>query len=374
MIGDDSTGAAEAIGGAGLLLVPLAILVTVVALGFSFNRMAPRVAESSGAVLGEFLLSWVVTPAVMLAVLTGLGLLVWRSGGGTLPGVYVLPLGFAAAVLVASFVTQLDATAELTPVAFAAGAGGIRRGPARAAELAPTKPERLWPLLAAAVPFGVMAAPVVLSTASFTGYARIVDIAHQLQIGAHLASEGRAIPLVDSSAERSWGRRSVGYPGGWQSALASFEPLGPMQLDVPALPRDHRRGDRAGRVRAAGACPRGRAARPGQGAIAAQGNVLFAYGGTRGCKELAAASHRARGRPGLRAPHRGGAVARARADRGGARRLLLRAQPGGGPLAGRAGRGVRSAAGGAPAPRRRLRLSCARRRRPWQLQRSRSPP
>lgn len=46
VIGDDSTGAAEAIGGAGLLLVPLAILVAVVALGFwTFNRMAPRVAE-----------------------------------------------------------------------------------------------------------------------------------------------------------------------------------------------------------------------------------------------------------------------------------------------------------------------------------------
>jgi len=46
VLGDSSMGPAKAIGGEALLLIPLAILLAVVALGFvTFNRMAPRVAE-----------------------------------------------------------------------------------------------------------------------------------------------------------------------------------------------------------------------------------------------------------------------------------------------------------------------------------------
>ena len=46
ILGDQTVGAADAIGGAGGLLVPLGILLAVAVLGFqTFNRMAPRVAE-----------------------------------------------------------------------------------------------------------------------------------------------------------------------------------------------------------------------------------------------------------------------------------------------------------------------------------------
>lgn len=46
VLGPESAGVVEAIGGAGWLLVPLAIVVALVAVGFwTFNRMAPRVAE-----------------------------------------------------------------------------------------------------------------------------------------------------------------------------------------------------------------------------------------------------------------------------------------------------------------------------------------
>jgi ABC-2 type transport system permease protein len=46
VLGPETASAAEAIGGGGLLLIPLGLLLALIAIGFTvFNRMAPRVAE-----------------------------------------------------------------------------------------------------------------------------------------------------------------------------------------------------------------------------------------------------------------------------------------------------------------------------------------
>src|SRR5437763_12319373 len=70
--------------------------------------------------LGLLVLSWVLAPAVMLLTAWGCGLLVWRAGGGVLPGSYVLPLGFALVVVAGAFLTAYGSIARLAGFALVA--------------------------------------------------------------------------------------------------------------------------------------------------------------------------------------------------------------------------------------------------------------
>src|SRR5919109_1187646 len=101
--------------------------------------------------LGLFLLAWVVAPLLMLAVSLGLGLLVRSIAGGGASGVFVLPVGFAAALVIGSLFTQWGATAELTPVALVlpAVAGLLIGGRSLRHELRPSA----WPAVAALAGF-----------------------------------------------------------------------------------------------------------------------------------------------------------------------------------------------------------------------------
>ncbi|MEJ7893771.1 MAG: hypothetical protein WKF94_14150 [Solirubrobacteraceae bacterium] len=79
-------------------------------------------------------LLWVVAPLVLLALITGTGLLVERAGGHRLPGPLVLVIGFTGVVCVSQATTRFGATAPLTPfvvvaVAVAGFVVGRRRAP-----------------------------------------------------------------------------------------------------------------------------------------------------------------------------------------------------------------------------------------------------
>src|SRR4051812_50094680 len=93
--------------------------------------------------MADFLLSWLLVPALLCVLSLGCGLLgAWaaeRPGaprGEPFPGVLILPIGFAAVVVIASLVTTWKATAPLAGVAPLAGAVaglvvGRRRGVGR---------------------------------------------------------------------------------------------------------------------------------------------------------------------------------------------------------------------------------------------------
>jgi hypothetical protein len=244
---------------------------------------------------GLFLIAWVVTPVLALVVSLGCGLLVRRAADGALPDIFVLPVGFALTIAIGALLTSMNATAELVgPVcALLAVVGLVLER--RVLRLPKLGPDWVWPVLAAGAAFAVVAAPVVLSgVASFTGYSRIVDIAHQFDFSAYLATQGRDLPAVTDSSylEMATKTLAIGYPGGWQGTLGGFarltgtdlawiyQPLLSVTAAMLALSLYGLLG-RAIESRPLRAVAAGAAAQP---------NVLYAYGVVGGFKELAAAS------------------------------------------------------------------------------------
>ncbi len=179
-----------------------------------------------------FVLSWLVYPLLVLALSLGIGLLVRRvAGPEALPGVLLLPVGLAGVVAVSVFPTQLTATAPFTGVAVlvVAVVGFVV---ARRQVLGLVRPTRewLWPAVAALLPAGAIAAPVLLTgQAGMTGYARITDLAHQLKFTEWITTMGRVVPAesaIDSSyLETVFKMTSIGYPGGSQAALGGTSSL-----------------------------------------------------------------------------------------------------------------------------------------------------
>ena len=264
--------------------------------------------------VGLFLVSWLLAPALILALTWGCGLFVHRTSGRTLRAVYVLPVGFALIVLVGGFLTSWDATAELTgPVLVMVALAGFAlawRG--RPRSLVPRR-ELVWPLLAAAVPFAVVAAPVVLTgMPGFTGYGRIVDIGHQFDFAAYISSDGRSLPAVNDSAYTELVGKLVssGYPGGWQGSLGGLSQLLGVDLAWIYQPFLAVTAAMAG-LSVYGLTANVISSRPLRGiagAVAAQPNVLYAYGVVGGCKEFASATLilLTAGLLGELRPHRGG--------------------------------------------------------------------
>jgi hypothetical protein len=242
-----------------------------------------------------FLLSWLVFPLLVAVLSLGIGLMVRRVAAlPELAGALLLPVGFAGVMTISGYTTQLDVTAELTGAAIAvvALAGFVV---ARRELLAMVRPARawLWPGLAAALPAGAVAAPVVLTgNAGLTGYGRIVDIGHQLKFTEHITSAGHQMPtVIDSSyLETVFKMTSVGYPSGSQAALGgtsdllgldpvwAYQPLLALFAAVLGLSLYVLLG------RAISSAP-WRAVAAG---VAAQPTILYSYALNGGVKELAA--------------------------------------------------------------------------------------
>ena len=243
-----------------------------------------------------FLLSYLLAPALMLACCLGGGLLIRRATGGTLPAVCVLPLGYAAMVATGAFLTTWDATAELAGPAFVLlGLAGLvveRRH--LHVSLRPAA-RWAWAAGAAASAYAVVIAPALLSgRATFTGYGRIVDIAHQFDFAQYLVTEGRVRPTARDTSylEVVTKTLDIGYPGGAQSTFGGFASV--LATDLAWVYQSFLALSAAMTALAVFALLRGAVRSPAMralaGGVAAQANVTIGYGLVGGFKELVSAA------------------------------------------------------------------------------------
>jgi hypothetical protein len=143
----------------------------------------------------SLILPWVLFPLVLAAIGAGWGILVELAAGARVNNALVVPLGLAAAIVVAGILTAFSGTARAaTPVVAVGAVAGLvvwararllaRRAPAGEGELAGAGsagvrrsplPGR-WALLAALGAFLIYGAPVLLSgEATFTGFLKLDD-------------------------------------------------------------------------------------------------------------------------------------------------------------------------------------------------------
>lgn len=168
------------------------------------------------------LVAWVVYPVVLALLCAGLGLLVDLLSGRRLPGTLLLPVGFAAMVVVGEFTTATETTAPLTVplVLFLAVLGAGLSWPWRFG-----RPDGL--VLAAALGvFAIFAAPVVFSGApTFPGYIKLDDTATWLAMTDRVMDHGRSLDGLDPSSYRATLEFNLagGYP------IGIFIPFGTAQ-------------------------------------------------------------------------------------------------------------------------------------------------
>ncbi len=164
--------------------------------------------------------SWIIFPALMLAVCIGVGLLTEALAGRRMPGVLLAPLGIASVTVVGLATTAFPATASLTaPLCALLAVAGFVIAIRQRRNLRPDP----WPTGLALGVFAVFAAPVVLSgEATFAGYIKLDDTATWFAITDRLMEHGRDIAdLPPSSYEATLDFNVAGwYP------VAPFIPFG----------------------------------------------------------------------------------------------------------------------------------------------------
>ncbi len=137
----------------------------------------------------SLILSWVLFPLVLAAIGLGWGALVERAAGKQVDGALLLPLGLAAALVVAGTLTAFSATAPAAVPLTALGAiAGL--------PFAWRERRRLnrWPLFAALGVLLAYGAPVILSgQATFLGFVRLDDTATWLNVIDHVMSHSRSV-------------------------------------------------------------------------------------------------------------------------------------------------------------------------------------
>lgn len=159
------------------------------------------------------LIAWVLFPLVLGTVSLGCGLLVEAASGIRLRGALLLPIGFAAIVVIAQLVTLSASTARFAPwmVAAVALAGLLITRPWR-----DRKPD-WWPAAVGVGTFAVYAAPIVLSgSATFAGWIKLDDGATWLAMTDRLMTHGRSLAGLPVATHRLVleGYLGSGYPVG----------------------------------------------------------------------------------------------------------------------------------------------------------------
>src|SRR4051812_25050989 len=140
--------------------------------------------------MSGLLVAWVAFPLVMAALSAGCGQVVQVATGRRIPGVLLLPTGFATVVVTAQLMTMSSSTARLaTPAVIAvAVAGGALAWPWHR----PTG--YVWPGVAALGSFAAFGGPVVLSgSATYTGWIKLDDAATWLAITDRVMEHGRSL-------------------------------------------------------------------------------------------------------------------------------------------------------------------------------------
>jgi hypothetical protein len=131
------------------------------------------------------LAAWTLVPLALAAVGAGWGALVERAASAYVHDALLIPLGLAAALVVAGTITAVSALAPAAVAIVAAGAiAGLVFAP-------PFRRLRAWPMLAAFAVLLVYGAPVLLSGhATFTGFVRLDDTSTWFNIVDHVFAHG----------------------------------------------------------------------------------------------------------------------------------------------------------------------------------------
>ncbi len=159
------------------------------------------------------ILSWAVFPLVLAAVGLGWGALVEWAGGERELGALSIPLGLAAAIVVAALLTSFDFSAQAAAPVVAAGAiAGLARAWGRTRVPAPA-------LIAAVGVVLIYGAPVILSgEATFLGYVRLDDTATWLGFVDQFFAHGRSLSSLSDSSTYwlllNTNLTASGYPSG----------------------------------------------------------------------------------------------------------------------------------------------------------------
>jgi hypothetical protein len=163
-------------------------------------------------------LCWLVFPLLLAGICLGCGLAVARCSRTQIEPALLLPVGFAAAVVIGLFTTLAEQTAPLTlPTVLAVAAIGLAVSvPSRFPRFDP------WAFGSAVVVFAVFAAPIVLSgEATFAGYIKLDDTSTFLALTDRALEHGRSLDgLAPSSYEAALAFNLHFYP------LGSLLPLG----------------------------------------------------------------------------------------------------------------------------------------------------
>jgi len=157
------------------------------------------------------LIAWLVFPALLVLLSGGCGLLLERLIRVQIPGLLVVPAGFAAIVVVGQLLTLFDATAELATPAIVALAvlGG---GPALVRRVRTAEP---WAVGCAVAVLLLYGAPILLSgEATFSGYIKLDDTATWMAFTDRTMEFGRNLDgLPPSSYEATLDLNlAKGYP------------------------------------------------------------------------------------------------------------------------------------------------------------------
>ena len=178
----------------------------------------------------DLLAAWLLYPLALGLLCLGLGLLVARLSAWKLPGLLIVPLGFATLLAVVRVVTWSSATAKLAlPLVALLATGGLVLARER---LRGTRPDVLVALAALAV-FGVFAAPIVLSgNPTFAGYLALADTSHHLALSSLYAAHGPDFEALPKGSEYLSMLTFVGtaYPVTGQAAMGVTAPLGLLDI------------------------------------------------------------------------------------------------------------------------------------------------
>jgi hypothetical protein len=176
------------------------------------------------------LVAWLVFPLVLALLALGCGLLLERLTETSLPAVLVPGVGLALVIVIADFLTRLDATAELAvPAVLLLAFAGFWLTPRRR-ELSASRlwqPAVRWALACAAAVYLVFAAPIVFSgQPTIAGYLRLEDTSIWLTLIDHVMEHGRDLSgLAPSSYEAILQIVDEGYPVGFLLPLGVARPL-----------------------------------------------------------------------------------------------------------------------------------------------------
>jgi hypothetical protein len=178
----------------------------------------------------DLVAAWLLYPLALAVLCLGLGLLVGRLAAWELPGLLLVPLGFATLLAVVRVVVESSATARLAlPLVVLLAVAGLASGGARLRRLRPS----ILVAGAAAGAFLVFGAPVILSGhATFAGYLALADTSHHLGLAAQYSRHGPDVSSLLQGSEKLTMAQYIGtaYPVTGQAAMGVTAPLGLLDI------------------------------------------------------------------------------------------------------------------------------------------------